>query len=976
MRDIQKEEILREDKPCVIEKGENGVKNGLSSVNGHKPTNDLDKMTNNLSKMVADKKREPTEGSDDEEYTKAKQTNVDDNLTEQLEKLSLTKGNNDLSQQFENLSLSKGDGKIETCVDEIKSEIDTPEFENNDGANKKLHPRGPNGGLGRPMISQKGYEMNMASYYNNQPMQGGKRRMDEGDNPYFKYTRPGNDMNFPQTCPDMPPQYMNGYPDIGNGYPWGGNLPPQYCSEPQMVINSQAPHDFSGGTVTIKSPTTDMSQNDFVEELLNMATSDQVKNNFDDQMKKFQLPYQQQQINRCMDTQMGNNMVGSNVHNDFQLPINGFTMVPDNRNDMSVGMQNANQKMGNFPQKPEKRDSYLSESESDIDRSPYSYQSHSPGSISMNSINSPPPSNLSGDSGIDSPLQQDMYQSASPGKPMSVGGTSPPRDMFTPPTPEAPGLSAIKNNLLDTTTCPPTDIPGVDSSYVDSHLPELKDVLDVIGEDMLRDTKKKHTSDVDDSDINLKSPVAKPPQPLSPQSNVATSPMSVPVSSPSPIIISTNKPAVTPGNQMPPQIVPQPTIPAQLPPTSIATNGIPVSGGSMVILPPSVSTTGVSNPQQVPTTSTFVVLPPNTVPAPVPLGAGQQQSTIIIVPVNTPQVAQKPKPKGLRQIAPKILSSSSPNEKNSVNVITNTGTKTTSATPQNKAKPVAPQVNGPKPPTANAQPRVNNLLNVARRMVAEISRQNLPFKDDEGDTYLHVAVCRTDPNMVQALLERLMREKLQGMVDVQNNKRQTPLYLATVANQAQMVSMFVKCNANPNTMAQAMSTDCRNVEVKAPIHVASSRGHQYLRTLQELLKASDINLNMANSDGQTALHCAILAHGRPLQDGEYIDSFVIIEMLLKAGIDANCQDKKCGKTPLMYAIEKRDILLVEALLRMFDKTKLRSYVRSQTFDGRTCQKIAEGLKQDLHPDQWNKLWNLLENACNGELPQIQLPYRQ
>lgn len=78
----------------------------------------------------------------------------------------------------------------------------------------------------------------------------------------------------------------------------------------------------------------------------------------------------------------------------------------------------------------------------------------------------------------------------------------------------------------------------------------------------------------------------------------------------------------------------------------------------------------------------------------------------------------------------------------------------------------------------------------------------------------------------------------------------------------------------------------------------------------------------------------------------------------------------------MYAIEKRDILLVEALLRMFDKTKLRSYVRSQTFDGRTCQKIAEGLKQDLHPDQWNKLWNLLENACNGELPQIQLPYRQ
>lgn len=31
---------------------------------------------------------------------------------------------------------------------------------------------------------------------------------------------------------------------------------------------------------------------------------------------------------------------------------------------------------------------------------------------------------------------------------------------------------------------------------------------------------------------------------------------------------------------------------------------------------------------------------------------------------------------------------------------------------------------------------------------------------------------------------------------------QTPLYLAVVANQPQMVSMFVQRNANPNSMAQ------------------------------------------------------------------------------------------------------------------------------------------------------------------------------
>lgn len=95
--------------------------------------------------------------------------------------------------------------------------------------------------------------------------------------------------------------------------------------------------------------------------------------------------------------------------------------------------------------------------------------------------------------------------------------------------------------------------------------------------------------------------------------------------------------------------------------------------------------------------------------------------------------------------------------------------------------------------------------------------------------------------MVLALLERLMRENLSQMIDVENKHRQvlkekrkekknriidikqfktsmkwdhfsenlffssifqTPLYLAVVANQPQMVSMFVQRNANPNSMAQ------------------------------------------------------------------------------------------------------------------------------------------------------------------------------
>lgn len=42
--------------------------------------------------------------------------------------------------------------------------------------------------------------------------------------------------------------------------------------------------------------------------------------------------------------------------------------------------------------------------------------------------------------------------------------------------------------------------------------------------------------------------------------------------------------------------------------------------------------------------------------------------------------------------------------------------------------------------------------------------------------------------------------------------------------------------------------------------------------------------------GHTALHCGILAHGRPQRNGPgYINSLPIIEALIKAGADPNSQ---------------------------------------------------------------------------------------
>lgn len=83
------------------------------------------------------------------------------------------------------------------------------------------------------------------------------------------------------------------------------------------------------------------------------------------------------------------------------------------------------------------------------------------------------------------------------------------------------------------------------------------------------------------------------------------------------------------------------------------------------------------------------------------------------------------------------------------------------------------------------------------------------------------------------------------------------------------------------------------------------------------------------------------------------------------------QDKTSGKTPLMYAIEKRDPELVEQFLSLFESNKLCKIIKSETFEGNSCLKIAEGLKHEFIADQWQKMWNTLNAGINGDAPRRQ-----
>lgn len=460
---------------------------------------------------------------------------------------------------------------------------------------------------------------------------------------------------------------------------------------------------------------------------------------------------------------------------------------------------------------------------------------------------------------------------------------------------------------------------GEKSKYIDEHLDGLQDALNVIANDIQSDADRKAA----------KKQGSQQKMPLN--------------------LGNANIPVAPVQNQVPLPLNPVP-----------ATTVVPsTSGVTTIILPPqhmvAHSSGMVAQPQ--PT----AMNPGNSVVL-VPTG-------VLILPTQGNQKPPQPKRKEPRPIRPKMPAGTQ-NGPNPSQSPVSSSMPSTVQPGMKVARPVPP----PNIQAIKQQQQKN--LNMARRNVAAVKTENLVQVDEEGDTYLHIAVIRTDRFMIQALIERLKRESLMYLIDQENNKRQTPLFLAVAVNEPGKVQLLIKDGgANVNTLAQNLSSDGQTTEVRAAIHVASVGGKEYLKTLDELLKAPDVSINIVNNYGQTALHCAILAHGkeRKTKDGGIvsIDSRSIIQTLIKKGADPMAQDKKSGKTPLMYAIEHRNISLVETILGAVDHSKVRNVVKTQAFDGSSCLKIAEGIKRDFNDFEFNRLWDILQGAISGNVSRIQ-----
>lgn len=187
-------------------------------------------------------------------------------------------------------------------------------------------------------------------------------------------------------------------------------------------------------------------------------------------------------------------------------------------------------------------------------------------------------------------------------------------------------------------------------------------------------------------------------------------------------------------------------------------------------------------------------------------------------------------------------------------------------------------------------------------------------QDEDGDTALHIAVVQGHELMVLALTHILQQGKRD--LDTYNNLRQTPLHLAVITHQPQLVGHLVGQGAS------AMLLD-RNGQTA--IHLACEHSQQ--DCLQEILGQSQdkLDLEARNYQGFTPLHIAVNNNGKDL-----------LATLLSRGADIDAVDIKSGRSPLIHAVENNSLEMVNFLIEH------GAHVNAQSYSGNTALHSASG----------------------------------
>jgi len=200
-------------------------------------------------------------------------------------------------------------------------------------------------------------------------------------------------------------------------------------------------------------------------------------------------------------------------------------------------------------------------------------------------------------------------------------------------------------------------------------------------------------------------------------------------------------------------------------------------------------------------------------------------------------------------------------------------------------------------------------------------------QDDDGDCQLHLAIIHGSSS-AELIIEMT---PFLDCLNMQNELRQTPLHLAVLTNQPNLVRKLVTWGAN---------LEIRDRNGNTPLHCACANGNiDCVQALTVPLSSEEKemylpferpqrqipqNFDMKNYEGESCLHAVLNAPSSEIQ-------VLLLKYLVDIGhADINCMEGKSGRTLLHNAAETRNLSLLSFLL---EHSSLR--IDARTYAGQT-----------------------------------------
>ncbi|KAA0722662.1 NF-kappa-B inhibitor zeta I-kappa-B-zeta [Triplophysa tibetana] len=232
--------------------------------------------------------------------------------------------------------------------------------------------------------------------------------------------------------------------------------------------------------------------------------------------------------------------------------------------------------------------------------------------------------------------------------------------------------------------------------------------------------------------------------------------------------------------------------------------------------------------------------------------------------------------------------------------------------------------------------------------LAALTHVELTSRDEDGDTFLHIAVAQGRRALAFVLARKMAAI---NVLDMKEHNKQSAFQVSVAANQHLIAQDLLSLGAEIDTL---------DYWGRSPLHVCAEKGHTL--TLQAIQKSMQINgrhvnIEAVNYDGLAPLHVAVLSHNAVVQElacqrtppsGHTVSLLQrrkllgeCINTLLLMGASIEAKDRKSGRTALHMAAEEANI----ELLRLFlDQPNFCSVINTKAFNGNTALHVVSAVQ--------------------------------